>query len=107
MSRVAASETAFGDRSAPYLLGVEANWEDPAADAINIAWTRRCIETMQPFSDGGMYLNFPGFLEEGDALLHATYGANYARLAALKRKYDPDNLFHTHQNIRPNLEHGA
>jgi len=101
MGRVAAEETAFGSRAAPYLLGVEGNWQDPTTDEANIAWVRRCIDALQPYSDGGMYLNFPGFLEEGEGLLHASYGPNYERLVALKRTYDPANVFRTHQNIKP------
>lgn len=101
MSRVGAEETAFGDRSAPILIGIEANWHDEADDEANIAWARRCYEAMRPFSDGSMYFNFPGSDGEAAHQLRATYGANYERLAALKRTYDPDNVFRTHQNIAP------
>jgi FAD/FMN-containing dehydrogenase len=101
MGRVGADETAFGDRSAPYLLGIEANWEDPEDDEANIAWARDCVADMRRFSDGGTYLNFPGFLEEGQEMIKDAYGENYARLVALKDKYDPDNLFRINQNIKP------
>ncbi len=101
MARVGASETAFGDRSAPILLGIEANWEEPQDDEANVTWVRNCISDMRRFSDGGMYLNFPGFLEEGDKLLRDAYGENYERLVALKNKYDPTNLFRLNQNIKP------
>ena len=56
---------------------------------------------MRRFSDGGIYLNFPGFLEEGDKLLRDAYGKNYERLVALKNKSDPTNLFRMNQNIKP------
>ena len=62
---------------------------------------RNCIANMRRFSDGGIYLNFPGFLEEGDKLLRDAYGKNYERLVALKNKYDPTNLFRMNQNIKP------
>jgi hypothetical protein len=101
MGRVGASETAFGGRSAPILLGVEANWEEPQDDEANIAWVRNCVADIRRFSDGGIYLNFPGFLEEGDKLLRDAYGKNYERLVALKNKYDPTNLFRMNQNIKP------
>jgi FAD/FMN-containing dehydrogenase len=101
MSRIGASETAFGDRSAPMLVGIEANWEDSQNDEANISWVRSCFSDMRRFSDGGMYLNFPGFLEEGDELLRNAYGENYERLVALKNKYDPTNLFRLNQNIKP------
>ena len=48
-----------------------------------------------------MYLNFPGLGEEGETLLKRTFGANYPRLARIKKKYDPDNLFRFNQNIVP------
>ncbi len=101
MSRVGAEDTAFGDRSSPILIGVEANWEDPADDEANIAWARRCVEDLRPFSDGGTYLNFPGFLEEGEQQLRDAYGANLARLGEVKRAYDPENVFRVNQNVVP------
>src|SRR5215204_4332076 len=101
MGRVEAGETAFGDRSSPILLGIEANWEDARDDEANLTWVRSCFSDMRRFSDGGMYLNFAGFLEEGDQLLRDAYGENYERLGALKDKYDPTNLFRLNQNIKP------
>ena len=82
-------------------IGIEANWHDEADDEANVAWARQCYEAMLPFPDGSMYFNFPG--SEGEAVpqLRTAYDANYERLAALKRTYDPDNIFRTHQNIRP------
>lgn len=73
----------------------------PTDDARNIAWARDFVEAVRPFSDGSAYLNFPGFLEEGDALVRDTYGAKLAKLAAIKRKYDPDNVFRRNANIKP------
>ncbi len=101
MSRVGAGETAFGDRSAPYLLGIEANWEEPEDDEANVAWARETVADMRRFSDGGTYLNFPGFLEEGQEMMRDAYGENYERLVALKNEHDPANLFRMNQNIRP------
>jgi hypothetical protein len=101
MGRVGSGETAFGDRSAPILLGIEANWEQPGDDEANVAWARQTVADMRRFSDGGMYLNFPGFLEEGQQMMRDAYGENYGRLVALKDEYDPENLFRTNQNIKP------
>jgi FAD/FMN-containing dehydrogenase len=101
MNRVEAEETAFGDRSAPYLLGIEGNWEESHEDEANVAWVRGCVSDMQRFSHGGMYLNFPGFLEEGQEMMRDAYGENYERLVALKNEHDPANLFRMNQNIRP------
>ncbi|MGF1470206.1 MAG: FAD-binding oxidoreductase [Rubrobacteraceae bacterium] len=101
MGRIGADETAFGDRSAPYLLGIEANWEEPEDDAANVAWAREVVDDMRRFSDGGTYLNFPGFIEEGQDMMRDAYGENYERLVALKDEYDPENLFRMNQNIKP------
>lgn len=97
--RVAPEATAFGDRSAPFLLGAEANWKASGADRDNIGWARACVEQLERFG-GGRYLNFPGFLEEDDAV-RAAHGRSYRRLVALKTAYDPDNVFRRNQNIEP------
>lgn len=101
MGRVGAGETAFGDRSAPVLLGVEANWESEHDDEANVSWVRNCVSGMRRFSGGGTYLNFPGFLEEGDGMMRDAYGDNYRRLVALKDEYDPANLFRLNPNVKP------
>lgn len=101
ISRVPADATAFGDRSAPFLLSIDTTWEEAEESAANVAWTRQFWSEMQRFSQGGMYFNFPGFLEEGEDLLRASYGTNYDRLARLKAKYDPMNLLRMNQNIKP------
>lgn len=92
-ARVAPEATAFFRRDAPYLLGIEANWDDPNADEENITWVREFYSDMTRHSPGGVYLNFPGFLEEGDDLLLKTFGTNYSRLEEIKARYDPTNLF--------------
>lgn len=96
-----ASDTAFADRDSSILLGVEANWEEPEYDDANIAWARNTVEDMKRFSDGGMYLNFPGFLEGGEGMVRSAYGENYGRLSALKNECDPTNLFRVNANIKP------
>lgn len=93
ISRVGDDETAFAPRGAPYLLGVEANWEDPAADDDNVAWARGCVEALRPHSSGAGYVNFPGFYEEGDTGMRTTYGANFERLARIRETYDPEGVF--------------
>jgi hypothetical protein len=103
MNRFSADETAFGDR-ALILLGYEANWDEPEASDENVAWVRDSLAELEPFSRGSAYLNFPGFFEEGDELLRASYGdANYERLAALKNTWDPSNLFRLNGNIKPSV----
>ena len=100
-ARVADEDTAFGRRSAPFLVNVEASWDDPADTERNIAWTRDGIDRLEPFSHGGQYLNFPGLGEEKDAQLRDAYGAKYERLTQLKARYDPGNLFRSNLNIVP------
>jgi FAD/FMN-containing dehydrogenase len=92
MARVSPSETPFYKRDAPYLIGIEANWQNSDADA-NIAWARAVFEDLQPFTRGGNYLNFPGFFEDQDHLLRGAYGPNLERLRAIKAHYDPGNRF--------------
>jgi FAD/FMN-containing dehydrogenase len=101
MARVGAEETAFGDRSSEWMLSIDSSWLDPADDAANVAYTRSFWDAATPFSDGKTYFNFPGLLEEGEAAVRASYGANHARLAQIKADYDPDNRFRLNQNIRP------
>jgi FAD/FMN-containing dehydrogenase len=101
MARVGERETAFGNRRAPYLVNPEANWEEAADDDANVAWVRDAVADLRSFSDGGVYLNFPGFLEEGEQLVREGYGENYERLARIKANYDPTNLFRLNANVEP------
>lgn len=96
-----AGASAFHGRQAAFLLNPEANWEDPRDDEANICWARQFVEDMREFSDGGRYLNFAGFQEEGDVMMRSAFGPHYERLVALKREYDPTNLFRLNQNIAP------
>jgi FAD/FMN-containing dehydrogenase len=101
MSRVGEADTAYGGRDVPFLVTGEVSWPDPAQSEEAIAWGRRFWEAMGEYSTGGLYLNFPGFGEEKEALVRAGYGGNYDRLAKLKAKYDPTNLFRMNLNIEP------
>lgn len=101
MQKVDAAATAFGDRSMPFMLSLDAIWSKPEDDKANIGWVRQGWTQMQPHSTGRMYLNFPG-LGEGERLVADAFGAEtYKRLQAIKRKYDPGNLFALNQNILP------
>lgn len=101
MRRVDADSTAFMGRDATYLFSVDAIWDDPAESDEVLAYSRNYLAEMEPYSADGLYVNFPGFGEEGEQLVKAIYGEHYKRLADLKNKYDPDNLFHLNQNIKP------
>lgn len=101
LARVPEDATAFSGRGVSYMVTPEANWADPKDDEANIGWSRRFVAEMKPFAHTSQYLNFPGFLEDGDQTMRSTFGDKYARLAELKRKYDPTNLFRLNQNIKP------
>lgn len=101
VQRVAADATAFGDRSMPFMLSLDAIWSGPVDDSANIGWVRNFWDDMQRHSTGRLYLNFPGH-GEGTNLVRDAFGAEaYGRLQKLKRKYDPQNLFRMNQNILP------
>jgi hypothetical protein len=103
MRRVAAEKTAFMGRDETYLFSVDAIWDDPEDTDQVLAYSRAYLSEMEPYSTGGLYVNFPGFGEEGEQLVKDAYGAHYHRLVALKTKYDPANLFRLNQNIKPAL----
>lgn len=101
VQRVPADATAFGDRSMPFMLSLDAIWSSPKDDSANIEWVRSFWSDMQRHSTGRMYLNFPG-LGEGSSLVRDAFGSElYARLAGIKRTYDPQNLFRMNPNILP------
>ena len=97
--RLGPTDTPWGYRNANWgsvMAGVDS---DPAnVDAIG-AWSRGYHEALHPYSAGGAYVNM--MMEEGQDRVEASYGENYERLAKIKAKYDPANLFHVNQNIRP------
>ncbi len=101
MSRVKSTQTAFHTRDAPYMIGIEANWDAREEAEANIKWARAVFEDLKKFSRGGHYLNFPGFFEEQESLLKGAYGANLKRLKSIKATYDPANLFLGAINIAP------
>ncbi|MEH2513832.1 FAD/FMN-containing dehydrogenase [Nitrobacteraceae bacterium AZCC 1564] len=100
LSRVPESETAFGHRNWSYNFLVTSAWSGPAETDRNIAWTREFFEAMRPFLANASYINYIG--DEGIEGLKGSYSEEkFARLAAIKSKYDPTNLFRMNQNISP------
>jgi FAD/FMN-containing dehydrogenase len=98
VNKVPRESAAFDQRQAPLNLLIETQWVDPAHDAENVAWTRRFWDAMEAYSNGGVYVNYLG--QEGESRIRAAYGpAKFARLAAIKRQYDPTNIFNMNQNI--------
>ena len=101
--RVPASETAFGHRGALCEWATNAVFLDPGESEVHVRWVREYASEMLPFSSGA-YINQVGTeAEEGEEAIQAAFGDNFQRLAALKQKYDPTNLFSHNQNIRPRI----
>lgn len=98
MNRVPVEATAYPHRDAEYVMNVHTRWEDPASDTLCIAWARDVYQRMAPYATGGTYVNF---ISEDRGEEQQAYGQNYDRLATLKARYDPTNLFHINQNIAP------
>lgn len=90
-------------RSYPYNILIFTAWDDAAEDAANMDWARDLWRALQPFAAPGVYVNYLGdAAAEGEDRVRAAYGADtYKRLSALKRTYDPSNIFRMNQNITP------
>ena len=100
ISRVDNEAMALAQREAPFNLHILTMWPEPSMDEACIAWTKELGAAMKPFATGRAYLNFIG--DEGEERVIAAFGTEaYARLQALKDRYDPDNLFRANHNIRP------
>jgi FAD/FMN-containing dehydrogenase len=105
VSRVPGEATAYADRDAQFVMNLHGRWSDPAKDNACIGWARGLFQAAAPFATGGAYMNFLT-QDEGDRV-RAAYGANLERLAEIKAKYDPSNLFRHNQNITPKAGSGA
>jgi FAD/FMN-containing dehydrogenase len=100
--RVPEGTMLISERGAPFNLHITSLWADPADDEANIAWTRALSAAMKPWVTGRVYVNFIG--DEGHDRVVASFGrAGYERLAALKARYDPENVFAFNQNVRPSV----
>ncbi|MCA1832688.1 MAG: FAD-binding oxidoreductase [Actinobacteria bacterium] len=99
IGRVPEDATAFTGRNAAFLANIENVWTDPNEDARHAAWTRETNDALSKHFTAGNYVNI---VEDPDADSRAIYGGpKYARLRALKKQYDPTNLFRLNQNIVP------
>jgi FAD/FMN-containing dehydrogenase len=98
-NRVPSDAMAYGHRDAKFVLNVHGRWDEAAQDKTCIAWARAFFEASKPFASAGAYVNFMTG-DESDRVA-AAYGANYSRLKEIKKKYDPENIFHNNQNIKP------
>ena len=97
--QVAADETAFGDRSSPFVINILGKWSEASEDADNIAWIRTLFQTLRPAMVPGVHINFMSGDEAGR--VPEAYREHWERLVIVKSKYDPKNLLHLNQNIPP------
>jgi FAD/FMN-containing dehydrogenase len=98
-NRVASDATAFAYRDATFATVIAGMWPDAADNEANIKWVRDYYDATAPLSEEGGYVNF--MAGDDQDRVRANYKGNYERLVDVKRKYDPDNLFHLNQNIKP------
>ncbi len=98
-NRVPVDATAYANRDSLYTVNIHGRWTEAADDAKCIGWARECFNALTPHAIGSVYVNFLTG-DEGDRV-KAAYGPNYERLASVKSRYDPQNLFCTNQNIKP------
>jgi FAD/FMN-containing dehydrogenase len=99
VSRIPGDATAYAHRDVEFVMNVHTRWESASEDGACIGWARDFFGATAPFATGGVYVNF--MTQDEDGRIQAAYGGNYARLAALKARLDPENLFRANQNIRP------
>lgn len=97
-NRIPSNAMAYGHRDAKFVLNVHGRWDQAAQDKTCIAWARAFFEASAPYASAGAYVNF--MTEDEDDRVAAAYGKNYARLKQIKKKYDPENIFHNNQNIK-------
>jgi FAD binding domain/Berberine and berberine like len=98
-ARVGADETAFGDRSSPFIINILGTWVDGKDDEANISWIRNLFAKLKPFMTPGVYVNFMSGDE--DNRVTEAYRQRWERLVAVKTHYDPDNFFRLNPNIPP------
>jgi FAD/FMN-containing dehydrogenase len=99
VTRVGPTDTAVPHRTEGWNLLLPSEWVDPADTAANIAWTKDTFAALSEHFSGGRWLNYLG--DDQDDAISAAYGPNYDRLVEVKRRHDPDNVFHLNHNIVP------
>jgi FAD binding domain/Berberine and berberine like len=102
--RVRPADTALGFRDSALSIVITAAWHELADDQSNVTWVRDYYDALRPYAHEDAYVNFLAADDQGG--VRAAYGDNYDRLAEVKRRYDPENLFRLNQNIRPAADGG-
>ena len=100
LNQLAEDHSPVGNRDARYVLNIAGSWEQAGDDAQNIGWTRDAWSDLRSFSTGGTYINFLTE-DEGTERTEAALGKALRRLAEVKTKWDPENMFRTNRNIKP------
>jgi FAD/FMN-containing dehydrogenase len=98
-NRVPSDAMAYSHRQVKYVMNVHGRWEDPSEDQKGVSWSREFFNATAPYAHGGVYVNF--MTDDETSRVPAAFGSNYERLAQIKKKYDPENVFHLNQNIKP------
>jgi len=97
-NRVAPEAMAYAHRDAKFVLNVHGRWDEAKDDQRCIAWAREFFNASAPYASAGAYVNF--MTEDEGGRVAAAYGSNYGRLLEIKKRYDPENVFHLNQNIK-------
>lgn len=105
IARVPENATAFGDRSARFLVSIDTMWFDDTKSDKCVSWTQEYFKELHEYSNGQVYFNFNSDMSGSTDLAHDSFGENYTRLIEIKSKYDPDNFFRMNANIKPNGQH--
>jgi FAD/FMN-containing dehydrogenase len=100
IARLSGDHSAASGRDVTHAVVVNAAWAEGGPAHPDIGWCRETFQALAPHSTGGVYMNFL-HNDEGEARVHAAYGNHYERLARIKARYDPQNIFHSNQNIPP------
>jgi FAD/FMN-containing dehydrogenase len=98
-NRIPSDAMAYAHRDAKFVLNVHGRWETEAQDRTCIEWARAFFKASEPYASAGAYVNF--MTEDESERVSAAYGSSYNRLAQLKKRFDPENIFHLNQNIKP------
>ena len=98
-NRVPAEAMAYASRDTKFVLNVHARWDEAAQDQTCIGWARAFFQAARPYASAGAYVNF--MTADETERVTAAYGVNYTRLVSIKKQYDPGNVFHATQNIKP------
>jgi hypothetical protein len=103
LNRLDQDHSPVGNRDARYTLNITASWVEPSQDEANIDWARTAWNDMKSFSTGGTYINFLTE-DEGPERIEAALGKSLRRLAEVKTRWDPENVFRTNRNIMPSRQ---